>query len=117
MNKQSSSLKPRLFALAMLVVIATSAPAFEDSGRLSGFVESGMELWQVPGMAVSVVSGSEVLFQKSFGTTALRDGSKIDQHTQFAIASTTKAMVVTGILLLADQGKLSLDDPHRQTHS
>jgi CubicO group peptidase (beta-lactamase class C family) len=111
MNKFFSRLGTRFIALAMLVVTATSAPAFEDSRHLSGFVESGMELWQVPGMAVSVVSGSEVLFQKGFGTTALHDGSKVDEHTQFAIASTTKAMVVAGILLLADQGKLSLDDP------
>jgi CubicO group peptidase (beta-lactamase class C family) len=35
---------------------------------------------------------------------------KIDEHTLFANASTTKAMVVAGILVLAAEGKLSLDD-------
>ncbi len=101
----------RLVALMILIVASTSAPAVEDSEPLSRFVESGMTLWQVPGMDVAVVSSDEVLFQRGFGTTALKDGVKVDQHTQFAIASTTKAMVVAGILMLVDEGKLSLDDP------
>jgi CubicO group peptidase (beta-lactamase class C family) len=100
-----------LVALAILIVTSTSAPALEESERLATFVDSGMTLWQVPGMAVSVVSSDEVLFQRGFGTTALDDGVKVDEHTQFAIASTTKAMVVTGLLMLVDEGKLSLDDP------
>jgi len=101
----------RLVALMILIVASTSAPAVEDSEPLSRFVESGMTLWQVPGMAVAVVSSDEVLFQQGFGTTALKDGVNVDQHTLFAIASTTKAMVVAGILMLVDEGKLSLDDP------
>jgi len=101
----------RLVVLAILIVASTSAPAVEDSEPLSRFVETGMALWQVPGMAVAVVSSDEVLFQQGFGTTALEDGAKVNDHTQFAIASTTKAMVVAGILMLVDEGKLSLDDP------
>jgi len=101
----------RFVAFAILLAVSTSALAYEDSERLATFVESGMEQWQVPGMAVAVVSGDEVMFQQGFGATALNDGVKVDEHTQFAIASTTKAMVVAGILMLVDEGKLSLDDP------
>jgi CubicO group peptidase (beta-lactamase class C family) len=101
----------RLFAFAIVLAISIPAPADENSERLAGFVEKGMDLWHVPGLAVSIVSGNEVLFQRGFGKTALNDGLNVDERTQFAIASTTKAMVVAGILLLADQGKLSLDDP------
>jgi CubicO group peptidase (beta-lactamase class C family) len=62
-------------------------------------------------MAVAVVSSDEVEFSQGFGQTALVDGQKVDEHTLFAIASTTKAMVVSGLLMLVDEGKLSLDDP------
>ena len=106
-----SSLGSRFFAFAILLAVSTSAPAVEDSERLTAFVESGMAQWQVPGMAVAVVSSDELLFQDGFGTTALQGGAKVDEHTLFAIASTTKAMVVAGILMLVDEGKLSLDDP------
>jgi len=70
-----------------------------------------MELWHVPGMSVAVVTKDEILFQKSFGVTAVDQGQAVDEHTLFAIASTTKAMVAAGILMLADEDKLSLDDP------
>ena len=63
-----------------------------------------------PGMAVTVVSSSEVLYQRGFGLTTPGDGAAVDAHTLFANASTTKAMVAAGILVLADEGRLSLDD-------
>jgi len=100
----------RFFLLTLLLAIAPLAGAFDDA-QLTGFTERGMALWHVPGMSVAVVSQDEVLFQKGFGRTAVDNGQAVDEHTLFAIASTTKAMVVAGILMLADEEKLSLDDP------
>ncbi|HET6564378.1 MAG TPA: serine hydrolase [Xanthomonadales bacterium] len=82
-----------------------------DQEKLYRFVAQGMDLWNVPGMAVTVVSQDEVLFQQGFGKTALRDGLAVDAHTLFAAASTTKAMVVAGLLMPQDEGKLSFSDP------
>ena len=95
----------------LLVAVAGPAMGNVDADRLSAFTERGMELWHVPGMSVAVVTKDEVLFQKGFGSTAARDGRPVDEHTLFAIASTTKAMVVAGILMLVDEQKLTLDDP------
>lgn len=102
----------RFFA-AVVVQIVIAAPVIGnvDTDRLSAFVEQGMELWHVPGMSVAVVTKDEVLFQKGFGTTAVHQGIPVDEHTLFAIASTTKAMVASGILMLVDEEELSLDDP------
>lgn len=101
----------RILALACLLVAATSFQANADVTGLAAFTERGMGLWHVPGMAVAVVSRDEIQFSQGFGQTALVDGQAVDEHTLFAIASTTKAMVVAGVLMLVDEGKLSLDDP------
>lgn len=85
-----------------------------DQQELHRFVAQGMDLWNVPGMAVTVVSKDQLLFQQGFGTTATRRGMVVDEHTLFAAASTTKAMVVAGLLMLQDEGKLSLSDPITQ---
>lgn len=82
-----------------------------DQEQLHRFVAQGMDLWNVPGMAVTVVSKDRVLFQQGFGQTATRDGLSVDEHTLFAAASTTKAMVVAGLLILQDEGKLAFSDP------
>jgi CubicO group peptidase (beta-lactamase class C family) len=101
------------YLLAFVAATAIGVPAMASTqyDQLAAFVEEGMELWHVPGMAVAVVSRDEVHFQKGFGETSSPNGAKIDKHTLFANASTTKAMVVAGMLILVDEGKLSLDDP------
>jgi len=82
-----------------------------DQEALFRFVQQGMDLWHVPGLAVTVVNKNQVLFQQGFGKTAEKRGEVVDEHTLFAAASTTKAMVVAGLLMLQDEGKLSLNDP------
>jgi len=111
MRDLSTNIKNRFATLALLIAIAVPAMAAFDAGHLSEFTERGMDLWHVPGMSVAVVTQDEVLMQKGFGKTAAKKGRAVDEHTLFSIASTTKAMVVTGILMLVDEGKLSLDDP------
>ncbi|MEN8163455.1 MAG: serine hydrolase [Acidobacteriota bacterium] len=95
----------------VLVGIAIPVTGAVDADRLTAFTEKGMELWHVPGLSVAVVTADEVLFRRGFGATAIENGKPVDEHTLFAIASTTKAMVVSGILILVDEEKLSLDDP------
>lgn len=87
---------------------AAAAAAWED---LASEVDRGMALWHVPGMAVAVINSDGIQFQRGFGTTSIDDGNPVNEHTLFAIASTTKAMVVAGVLMLVDEGKLTLDDP------
>ena len=99
-----------LLCLLLCVGFAAAAPAEINNEELTDFTEHGMQLWHVPGMSVAVVTENETLFQKGFGKTSIEGGRPVDEHTQFAIASTTKAMVAAGILILADEGSLSLDD-------
>jgi CubicO group peptidase (beta-lactamase class C family) len=102
-------LKRRLLTTLFLLGV-TPALADVSPERLSEFVERGMQLWNVPGMAVAVVSSDEILYRNGFGKTAVHNGFEINEHTLFASASTNKAMVVAGILMLVDEGALSLDD-------
>jgi len=105
----NSNIRP-IFFLSLLIGVIPPASAF-DAEDLSVFTRRGMDLWHVPGMSVAVVKKDEILFQKGFGQTAAENGQAVNEHTLFAIASTTKAMVVTAILMLIDEEKLSLDDP------
>lgn len=100
-----------LIVLAICFVLPLKLLAIDEViDQLPGFVEEGMSAWHVPGMAVAVLSDEKVLFQQGFGKTSVNGGKQVDIHTQFAIASTTKAMVAVGIMMLADEKKLTLDD-------
>lgn len=97
-----------VFIIAVFPLVAAGAEF--DADRFEEIVIDGMEIWHVPGMAVTVVEEGEVVFLQGFGVTTTDNGSAVDEHTLFANASTTKAMVVAGLLMLADEGKLDLDD-------
>ncbi|KGJ92214.1 serine hydrolase domain-containing protein [Thalassotalea sp. ND16A] len=96
-------------AVAHSAQINTTTAPF-DRQKYQAEVERGMALWNVPGMVTAVIEGENIVFQQGFGKTAITNGEAIDIHTKFSIASTTKAMVATGILMLVDEGKLGLDD-------
>jgi CubicO group peptidase (beta-lactamase class C family) len=103
--------KPALIVLAICFVLPLKLLANDKVlDQLPEFVEEGMSAWHVPGMAVAVLSDEKILFQQGFGKTAVKGGKKVDAHTQFAIASTTKAMVAASIMMLVDEKKLALDD-------
>jgi CubicO group peptidase (beta-lactamase class C family) len=64
-----------------------------------------------PGACVLVLKGDSILFLKSYG---LADGvmnERISSKTLFNLGSISKPFVAYGILMLRDEGKLSLDDP------
>lgn len=63
-----------------------------------------------PGGAVLVLKGDSVIFSKGYGLSNLRTKEAITSKTLFNIGSISKTFVATGILMLQDQGKLSVED-------
>jgi len=103
--------KSVLLLLSVCLILPHTLFASDETlDQLSDFIKKGMKEWHVPGMAVAVVSDQEILFEQGFGNTSVKHGKKVDRHTQFAIASTTKAMIAAGIMILVDEQKLALDD-------
>ncbi len=73
------------------------------------YVESVRRTFNVPGIAVAVVHDGRVVLERGYGVRRL-GGAPVDAHTMFAIASNTKAFTATALNMLAEDGKLSLDD-------
>jgi CubicO group peptidase (beta-lactamase class C family) len=67
-----------------------------------------------PGAAALVVRHGQVVFRRGYGVTDLRTLQKIDERTNFRLASFTKQLTAACIMLLARDGKLSYED--RLTH-
>lgn len=65
---------------------------------------------QAPGFAFLVWSHGSVVFAKGYGYADLASKTPVTADTRFAIGSITKQLTAAAVLLLAEQGKLSLDD-------
>ncbi len=66
---------------------------------------------QLPGGAVLVMKGDSVAYLKCFGLADMVTGVKITANTLFNLGSVSKTFVANGILILQEEGKLSVADP------
>lgn len=91
----------------------------EESAReaLSGYdvmVERMIADWKVPGLAVAVVQGEEIVHLKGYGWRDAGQKLRVTPKTLFAVGSTTKAFTTLLLGTLVDEGKLSWDQPVRE---
>lgn len=63
-----------------------------------------------PGAFVAVVQGDAIIYQRGYGRANLEFDVPWTDHTRYRIASLTKQFVGTAMLLLEDEGTLSLED-------
>lgn len=64
----------------------------------------------IAGMSLVIVKDGQIIFLKGFGYKDLENKAPVTPDTQFAIGSITKSFTSLGVLMSADEGKLSLND-------
>ncbi|HEX6994101.1 MAG TPA: serine hydrolase domain-containing protein [Gammaproteobacteria bacterium] len=65
----------------------------------------------VPGAVAIVTDRRGVLHEAAFGLASTREQRPMRTDTVFRIASMTKPLTAVAVLMLAEEGKLALDDP------
>jgi len=121
-------LSTRLVCCAALLVFAAApvwaqpplpdtAPAAAASAALpaqlqdfTAYVDSARKQFEVPGIAVAIVKDGKVVLEQGFGEKEVGKPGAVDAHTLFAIASNTKAFTAAALQILAERGKLKMDD-------
>lgn len=74
---------------------------------MQAFVDSGY----IPGAVTAVVTKDKILHLGSVGVADYETQSPMEPNTLFWIASMTKPITATALLMLQDEGKLSVNDP------
>src|SRR5215471_8127646 len=67
-----------------------------------------------PGCALAVIKDGRIIYQHGYGMSNLEYGVRISPTSIFHVASISKEFTAMAIVLLAQQGKLSLDDDIRK---
>jgi CubicO group peptidase (beta-lactamase class C family) len=104
-----------LLALPLLLLApAPAAPGPVDAKAIDAIVQRALQSWHVPGVAVAIVRGDQVVYLKGHGLRDLDSGEPVTPDTLFAIGSCTKAFTSTALAILVDEGKVSWDEPARR---
>ncbi len=81
----------------------------EQDADLAAFVAEKAEEHRVPGLAVGVLHGDRT-YAVTHGVTSTADPLAVDVDTLFMIGSTSKTLTATALMVLVDQGRLTLQD-------
>ena len=105
----------RALALCLLLSTAPALPAdtADDLPSRVDQIFSGFGK-DTPGCALAVVRDGGIAYSKGYGMASLEHGVPITPQTVFDIGSTAKQVTAAAVLLLAQDGKLSLDDDVRK---
>jgi CubicO group peptidase (beta-lactamase class C family) len=69
-----------------------------------------MEKFKVAGAAVAIVKDGKVIHKKGYGVKSILTKQEVDEHTNFQIASNSKAFTTAALAILVDEGKISWKD-------
>ncbi|KRG85928.1 beta-lactamase [Stenotrophomonas acidaminiphila] len=95
-----------LFALS---TVAGAAPLAPPDAGIDGLMQRYDG--RVPGAAVLVLKDGQPVFRRGYGLAVVEDGTPVSPATNFRLASVSKQFTAAAILLLAEDGRLSIDDP------
>ena len=99
-------------AAAQSVAPQQTAPTLaERLDRLAAEIDRNRIDLHVPGAALAIVRGDEVIFARGFGVADVEKKTPVTPNTPFFIGSATKAFTATLVGMLVDEGRMQWDDP------
>ncbi|MEJ2245760.1 MAG: serine hydrolase, partial [Acidobacteriota bacterium] len=104
----------QLFLILLLAAANTCKAQVQEKDINADRMDDVVRQFALGGLfmgSVLVARGDEILFHKSYGSANLEWDIPNTTLTRFRIGSLTKQFTAAAILLLEEQGKLSVDDP------
>jgi CubicO group peptidase (beta-lactamase class C family) len=90
--------------LVTLGALATRGDEVDD------YVTAAMARQHIPGLSLAIIRDSKVIKLKGYGLAGVELNVPAKPETVYELASATKPFVATAIMLLLQEGKLSLED-------
>ena len=102
--------RSKLFAPWLLAVwIAATGVARADA--TDDFVRAQIKSQNIPGLSLAVVKDGVLIKAAGYGVADRKTNAPATPDTVYRIASVSKQFIATGIMLLAQEGRLGVDDP------
>ena len=89
---------------------ALKPPKSFDVTAIDEYIAGQVKSKGFVGLSVGIMKDGKVVFAKGYGKTSAKNGDDVSTSTMFAAGSVTKQFTCACILLLAEEGKLSIQD-------
>jgi CubicO group peptidase (beta-lactamase class C family) len=91
--------------------MGSRAMAGDTFGGVRELIQQRLVEQSVPSLAVAVARDGEILWEEGFGWADREERVPATEHTLYSLASISKPVTATGLMVLVEQGKLELDQP------
>ena len=109
----------RLFVVPWLAVMTAVAGAQltvntlppDLAQKIDAVAEQALATTGVPSASVAIVRDGSIVYTKAYGAAHLNPDVAAEPHMRYSIGSISKQFTATAMLMLQQEGKLSVDDP------
>ena len=98
-----------LISIALLFVVPCVAQQ-DVSAKIDPYVKAEMRRQQIPGLSVAVVRDGKIALVKSYGFSNVEHQILVKPETVFQSGSIAKQFTAAAVMILVEEGKLSIDD-------
>ncbi|MFH6771457.1 serine hydrolase [Gaetbulibacter aestuarii] len=108
-----NNLSTKFVLICFLLFILKPVEVFSQvsSQDIDALVERALDSFAVAGVAVAVVKDGKIVHEKGYGMQSIESKKEVDEHTNFGIASNSKAFTTAALAILVEEGKLAWTDP------
>jgi CubicO group peptidase (beta-lactamase class C family) len=104
--------RPCLVVLLLLVVTAAVAPTRADQfDPVRARIHRALTERGIPSVAVAVAREGKIIWEEGFGWADRENRRPATEHTMYSLASISKPITATGLMVLAQRGQIDLDRP------
>lgn len=96
-----------LFTFVLLLIAAVGVRA----DKVDDYVKAEMQKQHVPGVSLAVIKDGKIIKAEGYGLANVELNVPVNPDTVFKIGSISKQLIAAGILLLIQDGAITLDDP------
>ncbi|WP_417873011.1 serine hydrolase [Xanthomarina gelatinilytica] len=106
----SLQMKRFLLSTSLFLTLIFSTFGQLSSLQVDSLVTDAMDKFNVAGVAVAIVKDGDIIHEKGYGFLSKQTNKPVNQHSNFAIASNSKAFTTTALALLVEDGKINWTD-------
>ena len=96
--------------IILAIIFIFNLQSFAQSSLLDQKLQSIRNQYNLVGMSVTVTKGNNIIFSNGYGLRDLSRNLPVDDSTVYRIASISKMITATALMILYEQGLFNLDD-------
>lgn len=100
-------------ACLFLLLLLLSVTCFAQDGistKVDDYIRAEMKAQQIPGLSLAAIKNGEIVLARGYGFANVEHQVPVKPETIFQSGSMGKQFTATAVMMLVEDGKLSLDD-------